>query len=142
MKIFPKALAILKDHGYKVTNPRKNVLTVLLQAKQPLSAYDIQRRLPAAEKIEPVSIYRILDVLESVGLIHKIVSTGGFVSCNAQGEKGCHHFLICDECENVQEIVLKQHEHDPEEDTLIKKLHFTPREHIHEIQGVCHSCAA
>ncbi len=42
MSEFQRAIQVLRASGYKVTQPRKQVLRVLEEAQEPVSPYDIQ----------------------------------------------------------------------------------------------------
>src|SRR4030042_1636532 len=91
--------------GYKATRPRKLVLEVLEEIEKPLSPYDIQGILRQRGKyLSHVTIYRILDLLCSLNLAHKMLSSGGFVGCSLDAMEGCHRFMVCQGCGAIQEF--------------------------------------
>jgi Fur family zinc uptake transcriptional regulator len=82
------------------------VLELLVQAKEPIKAYDlleiIQRK--GGPRLTPSTIYRILEYLENQGLIHRVNSLAAYVACD-QGLADCHSFLVvCPLCFKTTEI--------------------------------------
>ena len=100
--------------GVKLTNKRKNVLTILLESTIPLSAYEIAEkyRFHFNEALPVMSVYRMLDFLIHERLVHKLETASQYMSCE---HITCDHqhetpqFLICDQCGNVKEIGIKKH---------------------------------
>ena len=96
-------------HGIRLTERRKQVLSELLQSEKALSAYELidDCNKQAKKNISAMSIYRILDYLESQRLIHKLNLTNKYVACS---HIACEHghvtsqFLICGECNKVEEV--------------------------------------
>lgn len=100
-----EALDVLRQRGHRITRPRRLVVDVLAQQDQPLSPYDIHDLLAERnEKIDTVTIYRILDRLEAYGLAHRIAHTGGFLRCRLEEHDACHHHVICRDCGAIEEI--------------------------------------
>lgn len=116
----PKTLKILKtaeeqctQAGARLTPKRKRVLKTLIQAKSPLSAYEItdQYNKTYEDDIAPMSVYRMLDFLMSQELVHKLESTNKFLVCShilCDHGHGTSQFLICSQCDQVYEVALKK----------------------------------
>ena len=89
----------------RLTAPRRRVLELLLQAGQPVKAYDLiagfgEDGAPA----KPPTVYRALDFLAKQGFAHRIESLNAYVACR-RGEDGhTAAFLICDCCGATREI--------------------------------------
>ena len=70
-----------------------------------MGAYELLDELKQTESsAKPATVYRTLDFLLELGLIHRLESTNAFVACH---HFDCHHpvqFLICDQCGEVKEI--------------------------------------
>lgn len=130
--------------GVNLTPKRENVLTTLVQAQAPLSAYDIveQYRHQHGSPLPAMSVYRILDFLVTHRLAHKLETTNQFLAC---AHIACDHdhavpqFLICDKCHSVQEVGLRK--------TLVKELHdsvlktgFILGKQQLELHGLCAQC--
>lgn len=98
--------------GVRLTEKRKNVLTILLRSKTPLSAYEIADHYSRVhdEPIPAMSVYRMLDFLVEENLAHKLNSENKYLAC---GHIACEHshetpqFLICNRCHKVREIGIK-----------------------------------
>lgn len=91
--------------GQRMTPPRRRVLEMLLQAGQPVKAYDLiaafgEDGAPA----KPPTVYRALDFLSKQGLAHRIESLNAFIACGGGGEGHAAAFLICDCCGATREI--------------------------------------
>ena len=133
------SIQILQAQGYKVTNPRRQVLEVLEKAEKPISPYDIQRLLKEKGKyLNHVTIYRILDLFCSLNLAHKVLSSGGFVKCSLGDKKGCHRFVVCRRCGAIQEFADK--ELCRGEDKFAQNLGFHTEYHLSESSGLCANC--
>ena len=132
-------IRILQAQGCKVTRPRRQVLEALEGAQEPLSPYDIQELLRKQGKyLNHVTIYRILDLLCRLNLAHKVLSSGGFVKCNLDAIEGCHRFMVCQHCGDIQEFadkVLCQ-----EENEFARNLGFHTEYHLSEFSGLCSRC--
>ena len=131
--------ALLKHYGLRVTQPRCLVLQALIGAKKPLSHSDIHAKIEKTNAgISIVTIYRVLEAFEAVGLVHRHLSSGGVILCSLQDKKGHHIMLSCDRCGKVEErcdVGLCKHE-----DRIAKRAGFSPKSHLSEVIGTCASC--
>jgi Fe2+ or Zn2+ uptake regulation protein len=133
------SVRILQAKGYKATKPRRLVLEVLEQTEEPLSPYDIQGILRTRGKyLNHVTIYRILDLLCSLNLAHKMLSSGGFVKCSLNAIEGCHRFMVCQRCGAIQEFADK--ELCQEENHFARNFGFHTDHHLSEFFGLCSKC--
>ncbi|MCE5262287.1 MAG: transcriptional repressor [Deltaproteobacteria bacterium] len=71
----------LKRAGLQKTAQRLAVLDILARAELPLTAGDIFLRLPGAQKVNRVTVYRILSSYTRKGIIREFES-----------KKGIHHY--------------------------------------------------
>jgi len=97
------------SRGQRLTPPRRRTLEMLLQAGQPVKAYDLMAAYDAGAPAKPPTVYRALDFLEREGFAHRIESLNAFVACRhplAEGENSPHAaaFLICDCCGATREV--------------------------------------
>jgi Fur family transcriptional regulator, zinc uptake regulator len=144
------ALAVLRERGLRITEPRRRVVGLLAQGTRPLSAYDMKALLDAeGTPVDVVSIYRVLDCLEQHHLIHRVGSTGKVVGCQpgqarcGHGHPSNHHWhvlLVCVGCGQVSET-----EAPPMLDTLTQHLlthqHFKAQLGPLEVKGRCAACS-
>ena len=101
------------ENGSKLTKKRKAVLLGLLQSDKALSAYELADycRDELDESMPPMSVYRILEFLESEQLVHKLKLANRFVACihiTCGHKHATPQFLICEQCYKVSEIGLKE----------------------------------
>jgi len=134
-----RADALCRARGGRLTPQRRAVLTKLLKAKRPLTAYELLDRLrPEDSAITPASIYRSLDLLLEVGLVHRVDSTRSFVACDHPEHLHAGQLLICRECGIVVEA------DDARIDRAAKDLGrrhgFALEQRSVELTGLCGAC--
>jgi len=133
-----------QEKGERLTKKRKLILLVLLESKKAISAYEIVKycKQQFNETISAMSVYRILGFLQEQGLAHKLGLANKFVACSHVVCKYKHQisqFLICDQCQRVEEINIDQlvledlHK-------VIKKTGFHLSSPQLEINGICNTC--
>jgi Fur family zinc uptake transcriptional regulator len=140
------AAAACEHRGAKLTDLRRDVLGLILEAPGPTGAYELLERLRARRSgAAPPTVYRALDFLLEQRLIHRIERLAAFVGClDAHAhEPGHHHaaqFLICRRCGHVIEI---------EDADLARALAaaagragFAVARTTIEAEGLCADCAA
>ena len=89
----------------RLTPPRRRVLELLLEAGQPVKAYDLIAAYGSdGAPAKPPTVYRALEFLSAQGFAHRIESLNAYVACR-RGEAGhAAAFLICDCCGATREI--------------------------------------
>jgi Fur family zinc uptake transcriptional regulator len=111
LKSSPLAKAEAKglDYGIRMTQKRRNVLSVLLAARRPLSAYDVSASYQETfgEALPAMSAYRMIDALRQANLVHRLETTHQFIACSHIACDHAHepaHFIICERCGAVREL--------------------------------------
>lgn len=104
-----RADAICAARGVRLTDIRRAVLTLVLQAAGPVGAYALLHRLKAERaNAAPVTVYRALEFLQQNGLIHKVERLNAFIACTDRNDPHPHEhavqFLICRTCGTVAEL--------------------------------------
>ncbi|WP_185233873.1 Fur family transcriptional regulator [Teredinibacter franksiae] len=143
-KILHNAEKSCAGSGTRFTEKRKRVLTCLLAFDKAVSAYDIVAAMQAQydDKIPPMSVYRILEFLETQNLVHKLSSNSKYVACSHIACEHSHEipqFLICDKCDKVKEIKVQK-------DIIaslygsVKKAGYALKSHRLELHCLCDSC--
>ena len=126
----------------ELNNKQSLVMNLLSEAKGPLSAYQILHDLNDHGFRGPTQVYRVLDILLELGMVHRLESMNAFVAC--QQEK-CHEknkeinlFTICNICGNVQELLSNGLKN------LVKSLSkdndFLLKSSVLELNVVCSKC--
>jgi Fur family zinc uptake transcriptional regulator len=105
--------SICQKQGSRLTETRQHVLEVLFKLDTPVSAYELteQYNLHIDLPIMAMSVYRILDFLESIRLVHCIHSINKYIICHHVGgicKQHPPHFLICKSCHHIQEFELSK----------------------------------
>lgn len=83
----------------RLTAARQDILAVILEAGEALSANDIQRRLLVPLNI--VTIYRVLDWLESIGVVKRAADSAGVARVLATVDGVSPVRFECDHCRRV-----------------------------------------
>ena len=89
-----------------LTRNQSLVFDALEDAETPLTAYNILDRLSGEGLRAPLQVYRALDKLLDLGMVHRLESLNAFVACR---HPGCDShemtaFMICETCGQVSEI--------------------------------------
>lgn len=137
-----KADEICRQKGIKLTPLRRSVLESLVDADAPLGAYELAERVSGSgRKIFAVSIYRALDVLTTVGLVHRISARNAYLARDGEDRPGeAVVFLICRSCGHVGETASSEVEHGI--DHALATTGFRPSGRVLEIEGECAACQA
>jgi Fe2+ or Zn2+ uptake regulation protein len=100
------AFRCLKSAGFRLTNPRTQVVRALAWSNRALSANDIHAAISSAGiRIDVVSVYRTLQTLLSVGAIHHIGVVNGYLACRESHTQGANvEHLVCGLCGCVTEL--------------------------------------
>jgi Fur family zinc uptake transcriptional regulator len=125
----------------QLTELRRTVLGLVLQAERPLTAYQLLDRLKEKRRgAVPPTVYRALDFLLENKLIHKIERLNAFVPCTEAGHHHAHsaQFLICRRCGTVIELEDSAASHALEQ--AATRAGFKPSSMIVEIEGLCAAC--
>ena len=132
---------LCRARGGRLTQQRRTVLSKLLAAGKPVTAYELlDLGRPEDTAITPASIYRSLEFLVDMGLVHRLDSTRSFVVCEHPDHPHVAQFLICRECGTVVET----------EDNRIARVTvdlgerhgFTLDHGTLELTGLCGTCRA
>lgn len=134
--------------GAKITAPREVVLDVLHRTDEHLSASDIYIRAHSANpSIGLTTVYRTLDMLTSMGIVHKFDFGDGkarFELANNPEGKGHHHHLVCLKCRKIIDYADFMDEEieylKKTEEGLAEKYNFQIVDHIIRFYGICSDC--
>ena len=133
-----EADAVCEARGMRLTRIRKKVLELLLENPAPSKAYDLLDRLDGEGAAKPPTIYRALDFLLDMGLAHKIESLNAYISCGHWGHAHSAVFLICESCDEVNELDAPETSKALMAET--RGVGFEPRRSVIEVRGTCLNC--
>ncbi len=131
---------ICAERGSRFTDLRRRILIMIWKGHKAVKAYDLLDQLAnEGGSAKPPTVYRALDFLMEEGLVHKIESLNAYIGCPHPGENHVSQFLICDVCENVDEVS------SPELSQAVlyaaKKADFSIQGQTVELHGKCKPCA-
>lgn len=135
-----RAESAYREVGARLTNLRESVLRELASSHVALGAYDIIQRLQAGgRRVAPISVYRVLESLLEVGLVHRIESRNAFVACHsAHSSAQPILFMVCETCGTVAEAG-----GDGLEGAIVSAAQaakFKPNTSTLELAGLCEHC--
>jgi len=135
------AEAGLRRAGHRSSEPRMAVVRTLARHGCVLTAREIAERLRVEEgrDIGVATVYRSLDILEGLGLLHRLDTGEGpslFEPADPTGDH--HHHLICNRCGRVSAF------EDPALERSVrrmtKRLAFRVEGHDVALRGTCMTC--
>lgn len=131
---FRDALAMLADHGYRATAPRKEVVEAVMRQSRPFTAEQMVHQLP---EISRATVYRTLEIMASLDILSRLLQSNGHPAY-VVGEPGHRHHLICSGCGYV--VAFTTCPVEPVVSELGKSHDFAIQGHSLEIFGLCHDC--
>jgi Fur family zinc uptake transcriptional regulator len=135
--VIDAAIAHCKKNGHRVTDPRVDVLRVLIGARKPIGAYDIIAAMP--QKTKPPTVYRALEFWQAQGFVHRIDSLNVYTFCHAGHRHEGSQFMVCDTCGTIEEMHMCNPPAPLLEEAAAK--HFKMRRWNAELHGTCVKCA-
>ncbi len=134
-----RAEKLCVERGEKFTPLRRTILELLWSSHQPVKAYDLLAQLALThDRPAPTTVYRTLEFLEDVGVVHKLESMNSYIGCAAPERSHQGQFLICDQCGVVAE--LDDDVVSTRIETNAKRIGFKVKIETIEISGTCRAC--
>jgi len=146
-------------NGSRFTALRQQIYQLILEANKPVGAYDLITQLQSmrtldadshnqtqeqsdnkktSKNVAPPTVYRSLEFLLSEGLIHQLTSINAYVPCCHPRAQHTAAFLICDQCQRVQEcssLPVQEMMNFAEQD-----MSFVVERSVIELSGRCQVC--
>lgn len=133
-----EAIITLSRQGYRVTAPRRAVITAALRQERPFTAeHLVAETAGEAGESGRSTVYRTLEILASLGILSRILNETGRPVYVAGAPVHRHH-LICSGCGAVVPFNAC-----PVGDlaaTLARENDFEVHGHLLEIFGTCRTC--
>lgn len=127
----------IKNSGVRLTEPRRELFSILYKHEQPLTVGEIIKQSQIAER---TSVYRSLELFTKLGLINKIHLKGRERYELLEPFKPHHHHLVCVLCGELLPL------DNPKLEKIIRHLadshNYEPVSHHVELQGICKECRA
>lgn len=136
-----RAQVVCEARGVRLTPVRRRVLELIWQNHKPTGAYELLPQLAEAGfNSAPPTVYRALDFLLDLGLVHRISSLNAFIGCDHPEGQHPTGFFICSQCGDATELPAERLNHFSEE--LEQALGVTVDSGSYELSGSCSRCQA
>jgi Fur family transcriptional regulator, ferric uptake regulator len=133
------AASQLTAAGHRRGGAREAVIELLDAQSCALTALEIEDALRAGRRVGRASVYRVLDELESLGLVSRVDIGDGVARYEAQRHAAeHHHHLVCDGCGRLtpfQDDALEQAIR-----RLAERVSFDVSDHDVTLHGCCERC--
>jgi Fur family zinc uptake transcriptional regulator len=135
-----RARVLCDENEARLTRIREDVFTLIWQSHRPIGAYQIQDQLAQqwGKRVAPPTVYRAIEFLSVLNLIHRIPSLNAFIGCPFPNSAHSHLFLICENCGSVAEM--SHHGVNTLLQTASEKAQFTLQSQCLELFGLCPQC--
>lgn len=129
---------ICRRHGQRFTTIRRRVFELVWQQHKPIGAYQVLEALQKEGRAAPPTVYRALDFLRELGLVHRIASLNAYVGCVQPERTHQGQFLICSRCGAFAELDAAAI--DGAIAASARESGFEVHRHTIEIMGLCPHC--
>lgn len=130
--------AILKEKGYSLTKPRRQVFE-LLQNQEPQGMQVIVKR--AEGLVDRATVYRTIELFEKLGIVNRLNIGWKYKIELSDIFTEHHHHFNCTNCARTYKLKAN-----PMLETMIDSVAsqkgFSPRSHQLEVSGLCPNCRA
>lgn len=142
-EVHDASLQRLRQADHRYTSNRRRIVQALHESTDPQTIADL---LDATRDLAQSSAYRNLGVLETAGVVHRIVTTDDHARFELTEDitGAHHHHLVCTDCGDVLDIglsdALEQRIHD-ELTAAAESLGFIGAHHRIDLIGSCSACS-
>ncbi len=130
------ARQVCDSAGERFTKLRAHIFELVLRHEGPVKAYDLLDQLePEHGSPKPPTVYRALEFLSRLGLVHRVEALNAYVACDHTHMGHVAEFFICEKCSDVTERSAADHRDCAPEG-------FTVARSVIEHYGECANCGA
>ena len=131
----------LTNNGYRLSEPRKQVMATLEAAEKPLTHQDIYQTLRQQHShVGLVSVYRTLELLTGLGIVTSVFDGNGAVGF-VPTSLGHHHRILCQHCHRSVEFSGSE-DLTTLEARVERLTGFKVSSHLLQLFGLCPECQA
>lgn len=136
---------VLRRSGGRITKPRLAVLECLADTDLSLSPADLMDKIKKGRDMPDVdlaTVYRNLEALAALGLVHRVGPNGHFMACgHPTCEVDLHIIVHCTSCDANREVDVPDSLIGPVKKYIQRSTKFRFDEHFLQMNGTCPSCA-
>ena len=131
--------SLLRQNGFRITSQRTALLRVITSSRDrftPATIYERAKRY--SPTIGIVTVYRMLDALDKIGLICRVHAADDCRSYLIKRPAGHHHHLVCTSCGRVVDVIgcnIAELEN-----RVARNTGFKISSHVLEFEGTCDTC--
>lgn len=130
----------LHQHGYRLTEPRRTLVSMILENRHWVNAQALYEATKAAGlKIGRATVYRTIDLLSELGYIVRVHGPDDCHSHALHNPYEHQHQLICTGCGAT--MLVRSCELERAEAALASQTGFTITGHLLQFYGKCPQCA-
>lgn len=133
----------LAEHDLRYTAGRRQLVTGLRAAAGPVTLPEL---LDLASDLPQSTAYRNLSLLETAGVVRRLVHGGDRAHYELAEElTGHHHHMICGACGVVRDFTLPpalERSLDRAFESIADEAGFIPTDHVVDVYGRCADCTA
>ncbi len=138
--IIQDILVKFKEHGYKITPQRQEIINVMVQENRHMTVEDIHGKISARfPNLSVDTVYRNVGVLEQLEMLDKTDFGDGKGRYKLVEKVGHRHHLICLNCGSSEEVDFCPLDYLDQQQ--IKDKNFAITRHNFEIFGYCARCS-
>jgi len=131
---------LLKENNIKLTNGRKKIMTVLEEAKKPLSPSEVFSKIRLSlPKANLTTVYRNLELLRLKGLVKRFSFNKESYYYELVPDRPHHHHIICRRCGKVEDSKILAKEFI---ERVVRASKFKIEDHNFDFFGLCRPCQA
>ncbi len=131
----------LRDAGYKLTNARLTVLSVIEAADGHITSTELLERVNQLDSsIGRASVFRTLDLFTQLNIVRPTYIDSSVTPTYVLMPGGHHHHIICTNCNRV--IEFENCNLEPLRFELEQRFHVHLSGHLLEFYGLCDDCGS
>ena len=129
----------LKKRGYRITNPREFILSILENSGHEHFTVEKLHQLSTKKdkNIDLATVYRTLELLESIDIVEHLHQAHGSGIYYLKSENDNNH-IICDLCKSIFDLAKETKEKINK--VLVQDSNFNVINHHFIYSGVCKNC--
>src|SRR5580698_7430231 len=130
------SLKTLREHGHRITAPRRAILGILIGEHGPFTTEEIHQRM-AEGMCDLVTVYRCLAAMEEINLVRRYDFGDGVYRYEFNTGEHHHHHIVCRLCQHVRTLDFCVADG---LERMARQLGYSNVTHTLEIFGVCAQC--